>query len=430
MTGIEQGPLSSFGEIPAAIVERLGEARSGARELSRVTTSGKDVALRAIAQRLRERKGPVLEANAQDLAIGAANGLSVALQDRLRLTEARLDALADSVEDVVALPDPVGQVVRGSRLANGLVIEQVRVPLGVLGVIYEARPNVTVDIAALALKSGNAAMLRGGSAAAHTNAILVETIQSAIDSVGLPGRCVQSVDEFGREGARALMHARGSIDVLIPRGGRELIQTVVREASVPVIETGDGNVHIFIDASADASIAADIVVNAKVQRPSVCNAVETLLVHKDAAERVLPVVASALRARNVTLHADDAVATIFPDVVPATDADWRTEYLSLDLAVHMVGSLDEALEHIARYSSHHTESIITEDYANAERFLQEVDSAAVMVNASTRFTDGGQFGFGAEVGISTQKLHARGPMGLPELTTTKWLVRGNGQVRA
>jgi len=319
--------------------------------------------------------------------------------------------------------------VRGSRLVNGLQISELRVPFGVVGAVYEARPNVTIDIAALALKSGNAVVLRGGSAAENTNRVLVELLQGAMIEVGLPAESIQTIDEFGRDGARQLMQARGYVDVLIPRGSSQLITTVVTESKVPVIETGAGVVHIYLDESADAGVAADIVQNSKVQRPSVCNALETLLVHESAAERLLPSVLARLRADGVTIHGDERVMALYPDAVPATEEDWSTEYMSLDLAVRVVPDLDAALDHIHRYSTHHTESIITNDLARAERFLAEVDSAVVMVNASTRFTDGGEFGFGAEVGISTQKLHARGPMGLPELTSTKWVVRGSGQVR-
>jgi glutamate-5-semialdehyde dehydrogenase len=331
---------------------------------------------------------------------------------------------------VATLVDPVGESVRGKTLPNGLMLSQVRVPFGVVGVIYEARPNVTVDIASLALKSGNVAVLRGGSAAENTNRVLVEVIQDALSSVGLPPDAVQTIDEFGREGAKQLMQARGYVDVLIPRGSAELINTVVLESKVPVIETGAGVVHVFLDESADEQWAVDIVQNSKVQRPSVCNALETLLVHQAAAERLLPSVLADLRASGVTIHGDERTLAIFADAVPATEEDWTTEYMSLDLSVRVVDDLDQAIDHIRRYSTHHTESIVTNDLANTERFLAEVDSAVVMVNASTRFTDGGEFGFGAEVGISTQKLHARGPMGLSELTSTKWIVRGSGQVRA
>lgn len=413
----------------AAFTDRLADARDAARVLATVTTAQKNAGLQAIADRVRTALDEILPANELDLANGRENGMSLGLQDRLRLDAGRLESLALAIEEIIALTDPVGQTVRGAVQPNGLSITQVRVPFGVVGAIYEARPNVTLDIAALALKSGNAAVLRGGSAAENTNRVLVALIQEALESVGLPGGAVQTIDEFGREGARALMRARGFIDVLIPRGSAQLISTVVNESTVPVIETGAGIVHIFIDESADKRWAVDIVRNAKVQRPSVCNAVETVLVHRGAADRLLTEVLEALRESQVTLHGDDGVIAMFPDVQPATDLDWATEYGSLDLSVKIVDSLDDAIEHIRRFTTGHTESIITNDLGNAERFLAEVDAAVVMVNASTRFTDGGEFGFGAEVGISTQKLHARGPMGLSELTSTKWVVRGTGQVR-
>ncbi|MEY3663131.1 MAG: hypothetical protein RI919_647, partial [Actinomycetota bacterium] len=338
-------------------------------------------------------------------------------------------ALAQAVRAIATLPDPIGNVANGMTLPNGLKLTQVAVPFGVVGAIYEARPNVTIDIAALALKAGNASVLRGGSAAENTNLLLVEILQQAIASVGLPGDSVQTVDDFGRAGAVEMMQARGLVDVLIPRGSASLIKAVVEESKVPVIETGDGVVHIFIDESARLDWAVDIVHNSKVQRPSVCNALETLLIHEAAFDRVAKPIFDKLSASGVTIHGDDRVCAAWPDAVAATEADWSAEYYSLDLAVRVVSDLDEALGHIAKYSTHHTESIITEELANAERFLAEVDSAVVMVNAATRFTDGGEFGFGAEVGISTQKLHARGPMGLAELTSTKWLVRGSGQTR-
>ena len=371
----------------------------------------------------------MLQANELDLANGRDNGLSAGLQDRLRLDEKRLIALSQAVLEIVALPDPVGDVVRGSSLENGLQLTQIRVPFGVVGAIYEARPNVTIDIAALALKSGNAVVLRGGTAAENTNRVLVEVIQSALEEAGLPIESVQTIDEFGREGAKELMRARGFVDVLIPRGSADLINSVVAESTVPVIETGAGVVHIYLDESADLENSVAIVHNAKVQRPSVCNALETLLVNAASAPRLIPPVLAKLREAGVTVHGDSRTLELFPDALPATDEDWSTEYMSLDVAVRVVDDLDDALDHIRQYSTHHTESIITNDLARAERFLAEVDSAVVMVNASTRFTDGGEFGFGAEVGISTQKLHARGPMGLPELTSTKWVVRGSGQVR-
>lgn len=408
----------------------LQAAKEASRALATLTTARKNAALEGIATALEGAVAAIIAANAVDLERGRANGLSDGLIDRLRLDEARVRALAAAVRDVIALPDPVGTVVRGSRLPNGIQLSQVRVPFGVVGAIYEARPNVTVDIAALAIKSGNAVLLRGGSAAESSNRVLVEVIQRAIAGAGLPAEAVQTIDAHGRAGATALMRARGYVDVLIPRGSADLIQTVVRESTVPVIETGAGVVHIVLDASADEQIAVDIVHNAKVQRPSVCNAVETVLVHRDAAARLLPPVLTALRASGVTVRGDERARAIDPELPPANDEDFATEHMALELSVAVVDDLDAALAHIRRFSTQHTESIITRDMANAERFLAEVDSAVVMVNASTRFSDGGEFGFGAEVGISTQKLHARGPMGLPELTSTKWIVRGDGQVRA
>lgn len=410
-------------------LDRLQRARTAARSLATVTTAQKNVALAAIADAIEASVPQVVEANAEDLRRGRESGMAEGLLDRLLLDEKRLQGLAAAVREVIALPDPVGQIVRGSTLANGIQISQVRVPFGVVGAIYEARPNVTVDIAALALKSGNGAVLRGGTAAESSNRVLVEVIQRAISSVGLQGDAVQTVDEFGREGATRLMRARGYVDVLIPRGSAGLISTVVNESTVPVIETGAGIVHVFVDASADEEKAAAIVRNAKTHRPSVCNAAEALLVHRDAAERLLPRLARELQEASVVLHGDEGARSLVPGLGAASEEVWETEHLALEMGVRIVDSLDEAIAHIDRYSTHHTESIVTEDYESAQRFLAEVDSAVVMVNASTRFTDGGEFGFGAEVGISTQKLHARGPMGLQELTSTKWLVRGNGQIR-
>ncbi|HLU64082.1 MAG TPA: glutamate-5-semialdehyde dehydrogenase [Protaetiibacter sp.] len=410
--------------------DKLAAARTAAIALAQASTAQKNEGLEAIARAVESAADRILPANEQDLANGRANGMSEGLQDRLRLDEARLAGLAAATRDVIALPDPVGTVLRGSTLPNGLQLTQVRVPFGVVGAIYEARPNVTIDIAALALKSGNASVLRGGSAAENTNRVLVALIQEALASVGLPADAVQTIDEFGREGATQLMQARGYVDVLIPRGSAQLIDTVVRESKVPVIETGAGVVHLFLDRTAEEQMATEIVVNSKVQRPSVCNALETLLVDTDAAERLLPPVLRALADNGVTIHGDERTRELYPEAIPTSDDDWTLEHMSLDLNVKVVDGLDDALDHIRRYSTRHTESIVTNDMVTANRFLAEVDSAVVMVNASTRFTDGGEFGFGAEVGISTQKLHARGPMGLPELTSTKWIVRGEGQVRA
>jgi len=422
-------PLSAA-DVEAAVHAVADRSKLAARMMARANRALKDRGLLAIGAALLAKQSLILAANATDVAAGKANGTSAAMLDRLTLTETRISALVDALENLANLPDPVGNVVRGQTLPNGLRMRQINVPMGVVAAIYEARPNVTVDIAGLALKSGNAVILRGGTAAAATNEALVQILRDALDSVGLPADAVQTVDQYGREGANALMRARGRVDVLIPRGGRELIQSVVLNAAVPVIETGEGNVHIFIDESANEEMAVKILLNAKTQRPSVCNTVETLLVHSRST--VLPAVAAALRAAGVTLHADDRIRAALASSVesePATDEDWETEYMELDLAVAMVDSLDDALKHIRTWSTGHTEAILTNDLANAERFIAEIDSAAVIVNASTRFTDGGELGLGAEVGISTQKLHARGPMGLTELTTTKWIVQGEGQVR-
>lgn len=409
--------------------DRLVLAKDASREIARLTSEDRGRALEAIAVAVQGRAGDIIRANGRDIERGRADGIGDALIDRLRLDETRVAALAAAVREVASLPDPVGQVVGGHRMPNGVSLEKVRVPFGVVGAIYEARPNVTVDIAALALRSGNAVVLRGGSAARESNTVLVQVMREALESAGVTAEAIQTVDDFGRDGAKALMHGRGLVDVLVPRGSASLIETVVTESTVPVIETGAGVVHIVLDETAPDDWARDIVVNAKVQRPSVCNAVETVLVLRQAAPRLVPLVASALQSEGVAIHGDDMVAGLVSNVIPATEDDWATEYLSLDIAIRVVDTLDDALDHIRRYSTGHTESIITTDVRNAERFLSEVDSAVVMANASTRFTDGGEFGFGAEVGISTQKLHARGPMGLAELTSTKWLARGSGQSR-
>lgn len=409
---------------------RLRGVKDASAVLLRASAQRRDSALEAIARGLSAGATEVVAANAQDLARGEAEGMSQALGDRLRLTPERIEALVSSVQLIRGLDDPVGDVVRGMTLPNGLQVSQVRVPFGVIGAIYEARPNVTVDISALALKSGNAVVLRGGSAAESSNAVLVRIMRTALESVGLPGELVSSVDDYGRVGAQEMMRARGLIDVLIPRGSAALIEAVVSESQVPVIETGAGVVHIFVDAGADVPAALEIIDNAKVQRPSVCNSVETVLVHVDCAAVVVPQLVSRLESRGVTVRGCSRSQALAPSALAATEEDWATEYLGLEVSLKVVDSLDEALLHIAQFSTHHTEAILTNSMANAERFLAEVDSAVVMVNASTRFTDGGEFGFGAEVGISTQKLHARGPMGLQELTSTKWIVRGSGQVRA
>ena len=410
-------------------LELIKKAKAASRSLGLLTTEQKNEVLKTVSVLLTERIKEIIEANKLDLAAAKQLEMAVGLQDRLTLTPERIDSLKFALAELIALNDPIGETVRDIQRPNGLHIKEVRVPFGVIGAIYEARPNVTIDIAGMALKTGNAIVLRGGTAAENTNNVLVKILKDALETNGFNPDAVQTVDEYGRVGATEMMKATGLIDVLIPRGSASLIKTVVQESTVPVIETGDGIVHIFLDATAKQEMAVPIVTNAKVQRPSVCNSLETLLVHKDALGILLPVLED-LAANGVTIHGDETVLGIFPKAVPATEADWATEYLSLDLSVKVVASFDEALEHIAKYSTAHTESIITEDSANAERFLAEVDSAVVMVNASTRFTDGSEFGFGAEVGISTQKLHARGPMGLTELTSTKWLVRGSGQSRA
>ena len=411
-------------------LDKIKLAKGANSSLAQAATATKNEALRQIALLLNARADEIIAANNQDLEIGRAESMTESLQDRLRLDHNRISAIADAVLKIISLPDPIGDVIRGMSLPNALKLTQIRVPLGLIGVIYEARPNVTIDIAVLAIKSGNAVVLRGGRAAENTNRVLVKILQDALAIAGIDSDAVQTVDEFGREGGTVMMQAVGLIDVLIPRGGAGLIQQVVQEAKVPVIQTGDGVVHIYIDETARLDWAVDIVHNAKVQRPSVCNAAETLLIHESAVERILPAVLDKLSESGVTIHGDEVTQANFFAAVPATDEDWATEYHDLDISVKVVKNLDEALAHIAKYSTKHTEAIITENVENAERFLAEVDASTVIVNASTRFTDGGEFGFGAEVGISTQKLHARGPMGLPELTTTKWLVRGSGQVRA
>ena len=410
-------------------LEKIKLAKKASGSLAIASTIQKNDALEQIAKLLVASEKEIVAANLKDLERAKADGLSTGLQDRLMLNTDRIAGLANSMREIIALPDPIGEAVRGMTLPNGLKLSETRVPFGVVGAIYEARPNVTVDISALALKAGNAVVLRGGTAAENTNIALVKLLQQGLVKAGLSSDLVQTVDDFGREGASAMMAARGLIDVLIPRGSAGLIKAVVEDSKVPVIETGDGVTHVFIDDSANPDWSVEIVHNSKVQRPSTCNALETLLVHEAVSKTILPKVLQKLADSGVTIHGDQQTMAVFPQAVAATEEDWSAEYYSLDLAVKVVSGLDQALEHIAKYSTHHTEVIITDSSAHAERFLAEVDSAVVMVNAATRFTDGGQFGFGAEVGISTQKLHARGPMGLSELTSTKWLVRGSGQTR-
>ena len=403
-------------------------AREAAAELAPRSRADKDAALLAMAHALDAAADTLLAANARDIAAGRDAGLSEALIDRLALNPERVAAMAQGLRDVAALPDPVGEVLRGYTQPNGLEMRQVRVPFGVVAMIYEARPNVTVDAAGLALKSGNAALLRGSASAYESNCALVEVLAGAAEKSGRPRDAVQLVPGTDRSSVLHLLRARGLVDLVIPRGGAGLINHVVENATVPVIETGVGNVHVYVDASADLEMAERIVVNSKTSRVSVCNAAETLLVHRAVADAFLPRITSALQTCGVVLHGDAAFAAA-PGVEPATDDDWAREYLSLDMAARVVDDVDEAIAHIRRWSSGHTEAIVTRDLAAARHFVARVDSAAVMVNASTRFTDGGEFGFGAEIGISTQKMHARGPMGLAELTSTKWVVTGGGHVR-
>jgi glutamate-5-semialdehyde dehydrogenase len=410
--------------------DKMSLVKGASFSLANATPAKRTRALENIAKLLLERTDEIIAANQLDLDRGAKAEMTKSTMDRIRLDVKRIAAISDSVLKVSALPDVLGNVIRGMTLPNALQISQVRVPLGVIGVIYEARPNVTIDIAVLAIKSGNAVVLRGGRDAQSSNEVLVKLLQDALKLAELDADAVHTLDEFGREGAQEMMTAVGLIDVLIPRGGAGLIQTVVQESKVPVIQTGDGVVHIFIDETARLDWSVEILHNAKVQRPSVCNAVETLLVHEKAVDRILPAILQRLTADGVVIHGDEKTRELYAHAEVATEDDWHAEYHDLDLAVRVVANIDEALEHIAKYSTKHTESIITENIENAERFLAEVDASTVMVNASTRFTDGGEFGFGAEVGISTQKLHARGPMGILELTSTKWLVRGAGQTRA
>jgi glutamate-5-semialdehyde dehydrogenase len=371
----------------------------------------------------------LLAANARDVAAARASRTSEQIIDRLTLDPERISAMAQGLRDVAGLPDPIGEVVRGYTQPNGLEIKQIRVPFGVVAMVYEARPNVTVDAAGLAVKSGNAALLRGSGNAYESNIALVAVLAEAASKAGLPTHAIQLVPGVDRSSVGYLLNARGLVDVIIPRGGAGLINYVVQNSTVPVIETGIGNVHVYVDAAADLEMAERIVVNSKISRPSVCNAAESLLVHRDVAEAFLPRIISALQSHGVVLHGDRQFAEVNPDVLTATDEDWGAEYLSLDIAAKVVADADEAIAHIRRWSSGHTDAIVTEDLGTARRFIARVDSAAVIVNASTRFTDGGEFGFGAEIGISTQKLHARGPMGLPELTSTKWVVFGDGQIR-
>lgn len=404
-------------------------AKDASYRLATLSTQVKNQALLAMAASLRQEADFLIEENAKDLANGKENGMNKGLLDRLALNHTRIDAMAEGIEQITALPDPIGEVLSQTERPNGLNIHKVRVPLGVIGIIYEARPNVTADAAGLCIKSGNAVILRGGKEAINSNRAIVKVMQESGYRAGLPEGSINLVEDTSRESANLLMRLNQYLDVIIPRGGSGLIRAVVENATVPAIETGTGNCHVYVDASADLDMAKKIVINAKTQRPSVCNAEEKLLVHASVAETFLPDILSLLAERGVSIVGDEKVCTLFPDAIPATEEDWYTEYLDLKIGVKVVESLDDAISHINQYNSRHSEAIITEDATASQRFLSEVDAAAVYVNASTRFTDGFEFGFGAEIGISTQKLHARGPMGLCELTSYKYVIVGNGQIR-
>jgi len=420
------GPVSTAEQHVCDAAQR---SRAAALELALTSRAAKDQALESMADALVRRTAEVLEANAADVSAAEGAGTAEHLMDRLRLDADRVAGMATGLRKVAGLPDPVGEVVRGCTLPNGLELRQRRVPMGVVGIIYEARPNVTVDAAGLCLKSGNAVLLRGSGSAARSNACLVEVLRRALTDVGLPADAVQLLDASSRDSATALMRARGLVDLVVPRGGAGLIRAVVEESTVPVVETGVGNCHVYVHADADPDMALAVVLNSKTHRPSVCNAAESLLVHDALSDTFVPKVVAALHEHGVVVHGDRAFQEASPDVVPVTDEDHATEYLSLDLSASVVPDLDAALAHIRRWSSGHTEAVVTSSLDVAQRFTSELDSAALMVNASTRFTDGEELGLGAEIGISTQKLHARGPMGLTELTTTTTVVTGQGHVR-
>jgi glutamate-5-semialdehyde dehydrogenase len=425
-----QNPLSTPADPGEEAVRAVAvRARQASFELAPLNRGAKDQALHAMAAALEAASADLLAANAADVAAAREAGTAEQQVDRLALDPDRLAGMAEGLREVAALPDPVGEVVRGFTRPNGLQMRQLRVPFGVVAMVYEARPNVTVDAAGLALKSGNAALLRGSASAISSNRALVTVLSEAAAKAGLPADAIQLVPGTDRSSVGHLLRARGLVDVVIPRGGAGLIRYVVENSSVPVIETGTGNVHIYVDAEADLEMAEQIVLNAKISRPSVCNAAESLLVHRSVAAEFLPRIISALHERGVLVHGDAEFAAADPAVLAATDEDWQTEYLALELAGRVVADVDEAIGHIRRWSSGHSEAIVTRNLDTARRFVSRVDSAAVLVNASTRFTDGAEFGFGAEIGISTQKLHARGPMGLTELTSTKWVIFGDGQVR-
>lgn len=412
------------------MLETLGaQAKTASRVLMTASTAAKNSALLKIADALLQNTDYILAENEKDLAAGRANGMAESLLDRLALSADRIRGMAQGVREVADLPDPIGAVQSEITRPNGLTIQRVSVPLGVIAVIFEARPNVTSDAAALCLKAGSACLLRGGKEAIHSNTAIAEVMRNALRETDFPADCIQLVEDTSRESATALMRLSGYVDVLIPRGSARLIRSVVENATVPVIETGAGNCHVYVDRDANIDMAAEIVFNAKTSRVSVCNAAESLVVHADIAEKALPKIAARLLEKDVTLYGDARAKAILPDILPADEGDWGTEYLDYKMSVRVVDSVEEAIAHITRYSTGHSECIVTENSATAEKFLNEVDSAAVYHNASTRFTDGGEFGFGAEIGISTQKLHARGPLGLPQLTSVKYKIFGNGQIR-
>ena len=404
-------------------------AKQAERVLMTASTNIKNEALRNIASALIENSAYIIEQNKTDIENARANGMSESMIDRLTLTEERIDGISKAVLQIVSYDDPCGKVINGTERPNGLLIEKVAVPMGVIAVIFEARPNVTVDAAALCLKSGNSVILRGGKEAINSNKATAKVMREAISKAGLPEDCIQLVEDTSRESSLALMKMNGYVDVLIPRGGAGLIRACVENSTVPVIETGTGNCHIYVDKDADLSMALEIVYNAKTSRVSVCNACESLVIHKAVAEEFIPLLKEKLDRINVKWHGDETVCKLNPDCIPATEADYGKEYLDYEISVKIVSDIDEAISHIMKYSPGHSECIVTESYSASRKFTAEVDAAAVYVNASTRFTDGGEFGFGAEIGISTQKLHARGPLGLPELTTFKYIVYGNGQTR-
>ena len=411
------------------LIEKGKLAKEASYKLASLSSDDKNNALSSIAKALRENTDCILTANKTDIDNGIANGMNEGLIDRLRLTEDRINSMADGIDQIVSLPDPIGEVISQTKRPNGLKIGKIRVPLGVIGIIYEARPNVTADAAGLCVKSGNAVILRGGKEAINSNKAIVKVMQDAAYANGLPYGSINLIEDTTRESSVALMKLNDYLDVIIPRGGASLIRAVVENATVPAIETGTGNCHVYVDSSANLEMAKNIVINAKTQRPSVCNAEEKLLINRDIAEEFLPIIVPELTSRGVEIVGDETVCSMFPDSTAANEEDWATEYLSLKIGIKIVDSIDEAITHINKYNSGHSETIITSDYNASQKFLDEIDAAAVYVNASTRFTDGFEFGYGAEIGISTQKIHARGPMGLEALTSTKFIVYGNGQIR-